>query len=100
MNICRRMLPPALDCPGVFWALPEGRMFELTECGPNKWTTMPEGGGTGSGRPNAGAAATDASGKTIDNTLIFKYFLQTGRDISQREAACSRKIGNQAMIRG
>ena len=64
-------------CPpvGAFALLPVGRMCEVTEPGPKRWTTIPEGGGVGSGRASAGSAQRDAN-IAVDRSLNFKDFLR------------------------
>ncbi len=60
---------------GVFEVLPVGRMCAVTEPGPKRWTTIPEGGGVGSCRASAGSAQRDAS-TAVDRSLNFKDFLR------------------------
>jgi len=60
---------------GVGVVLPPGRMCEVTEPGPKRWTTIPEGGGVGSWRARAGSAQRDAN-TAVDRSLNFKDFLR------------------------
>ena len=54
-------------------ALP-GRMFEVMEPGPNKWMTMPEGGGVGLGCACAKPAGNKAA--KAHKNLFFNHSLQ------------------------
>jgi hypothetical protein len=87
------MLPDATGCPvpagaavsaGAFGlaTLPaggaaSGSMFEVIESGPNRCTTMPDGGGSGIGFANAVPAGSKKTAKKAVKTLIFKDYLQT-----------------------
>ncbi len=52
-------------------------MFDITEFGPNKWTTTPDGGGEGSWWAKAGNAQSEAR-TPVDNNFNFKHFLHEG----------------------